>query len=228
MEEKQTVIIAGATGRVGRLVVNEVLARGFKARAILVPPFDSPDQPEFSEKNVEMVEGDLTSVEALEKAVEGADYLISVIGSKKPFSKKENDKIDNMGNQNLTRAAKAKGLKRVVIVSSNGVGNSRWAINLMHKLSMNRILRAKEKSEAFIQSYGMEYTLLRPGGYNEKDLSGEIVFGEGGGLSGLIGRGGIAKTCADAITNPAMKNRTLEVMDKAKLKDERDKYIIEV
>ncbi len=228
MEEKQTVVIAGATGRVGRLVVNEVLARSFNVRAILVPPFDSSDQPEFSEKNVEMVEGDLTSVEALEKAVEGADYLISVIGSKKPFSKKENDKIDNMGNQNLTRAAKAKGLKRVVIVSSNGVGNSRWAINLMHKLSMNRILRAKEKSEAFIQSYGMEYTLLRPGGYNEKDLSGEIVFGEGGGLSGLIGRGGIAKTCADAITNPAMKNRTLEVMDKAKLKEGRDKYIIEV
>ena len=226
MEEKQTVVVAGATGRVGRLVINEVLARGFNARAILIPPFDSPNQPEFIEKNVELVEGDLTSVEALEKAVEGADYLISVIGSKKPFSKKENDKIDNMGNQNLTRAAKAKGLKRVVIVSSNGVGNSRWAINLMHKLSMNRILRAKEKSEAFIQSYGMEYTLLRPGGYNEKDLSGEIVFGEGGGLSGLIGRGGIAKTCADAITNPAMKNRTLEVMDKAKLKDERDKYII--
>jgi uncharacterized protein YbjT (DUF2867 family) len=225
MDKKQTVVIAGATGRVGRLVVNEVLARGFNARAILIPPFDSPDQPEFTEKKVEMVEGDLTSVEALEKAVEGADYLISVIGSKKPFSKKENDKIDNMGNQNLTRAAKAKGLKRVVIVSSNGVGNSRWAINLMHKLSMNRILRAKEKSEAFIQSYGMEYTLLRPGGYNEKDLSGEIVFGEGGGLSGLIGRGGIAKTCADAITNPAMKNRTFEVMDKAKLKDERDKYI---
>jgi uncharacterized protein YbjT (DUF2867 family) len=228
MEEKQTVVIAGATGRVGRLVVNEVLARGFNVRAILVPPFDSSDQPEFSEKNVEMAEGDLTSVEALEKAVEGADYLISVIGSKKPFSKKENDKIDNMGNQNLTRAAKAKGLKRVVIVSSNGVGNSRWAINLMHKLSMNRILRAKEKSEAFIQSQGMEYTLLRPGGYNEKDLSGEIVFGEGGGLSGLIGRGGIAKTCADAITNPAMKNRTLEVMDKAKLKEGKDKYIIEL
>ncbi len=228
MDEKQTVVIAGATGRVGRLVINEVLARGFNVRAILIPPFDSPDQPEFTEKKVEMVEGDLTSVDALEKAVEGADYLISVIGSKKPFSKKENDKIDNMGNQNLTRAAKAKGLKRVVIVSSNGVGNSRWAINLMHKLSMNRILRAKEKSEAFIQSYGMEYTLLRPGGYNEKDLSGEIVFGEGGGLSGLIGRGGIAKTCADAITNPAMKNRTLEVMDKAKLKEGKDKYIIEL
>ena len=98
----------------------------------------------------------------------------------------------------------------------------------MHKLSMTVILRAKERSEAFIQSFGMEYTLLRPGGYNEKDLSGEIVYGEGGGLSGLIGRGEIAKACADAITNPAMKNRTLEVMDRARLKDERDKYIIEL
>ena len=228
MDEKQTVVVAGATGRVGRLVVNEVLARGFNVRAILVPPFDSPNQPEFTKKNVELVEGNLTSVESLEKAVEGADYLISAIGSKKPFSKKENDKIDNMGNQNLTKAAKAKGLKRIVVVSSNGVGNSRWAISLMHKISMNPILRAKEKSEAFIQSFGMEYTLLRPGGYNEKDLSGEIVFGENGGLSGLIGRGGIAKACAEAITHPAMKNRTLEVMDRAKLKEGRDKYIIKV
>ena len=226
MEEKQTVVVAGATGRVGRLVINEVLARGFNARAILVPPFDSPEQPEFTEKKVAMVEGDLTSVESLEKAVEGADYLISVIGSRKPFNKKDLDKIDNMGNQNLARAAKPKGLKRIVVISSNGVGNSRCFISLMHKLSMTVILRAKERSEAFIQSFGMEYTLLRPGGYNEKDLSGEIVFGEGGGLGGLIGRGEIAKVCADAITNPAMKNRTLEVMDKAKLKEERDKYII--
>jgi len=228
MEEKQTVVVAGATGRVGRLVINEVLARGFNARAILVPPFDSPEQPEFTEKKVAMVEGDLTSVESLEKAVEGADYLISVIGSRKPFNKKDLDKIDNMGNQNLARAAKAKGLKRIVVISSNGVGNSRCFISLMHKLSMTVILRAKERSEAFIQSFGMEYTLLRPGGYNEKDLSGEVVFGEGGGLGGLIGRGEIAKVCADAITNPAMKNRTLEVMDKAKLKEERDKYIIKL
>ena len=228
MEEKQTVVVAGATGRVGRLVISEVLARGFKARAILVPPFDSPDQPEFTEKKVEMVEGDLNSVASLEKAVEGADYLISAIGSRKPFSKKDLDKIDNMGNQNLARAAKAKGLKRIVVISSNGVGNSRCFISLMHKLSMTVILRAKERSEAFIQSFGMEYTLLRPGGYNEKDLSGEIVFGEGGGLGGLIGRGGIAKTCADAITNPAMKNRTFEVMDKVKLKEGRDKHIIEL
>ena len=226
MEEKQTVVVAGATGRVGRLVIDEVLARGFKARAILVPPFDSPDQPDFTEKKVDMVEGDLTSLESLEKAVEGADYLISAIGSRKPFNKKDLNKIDNMGNQNLARAAKAKGLKRIVVVSSNGVGNSRWAVSLMHKLAMTVILRAKERSEAFIQSFGMEYTLLRPGGYNEKDLSGEIVYGEGGGLSGLIGRGEIAKACADAITNPAMKNRTFEVMDKAKLKEDRDKYIL--
>ena len=222
------VVVAGATGRVGRLIVDEMLARGFAVRAILVPPFDSSEQPEFKEKGVETVAADLSDAASLEKAVDGADFLISAIGSKKPFSKKENDRIDNMGNQNLVRAAKAKGLKRAVIISSNGVGNSRWAISLMHKLSMNAILRAKEKSEAFIQSFGMEYTLLRPGGYNEKDLSGEIVYGENGGLSGLIGRGGIAKACADAVTHPAMKNRTLEVMDRAKLREGKDKYIIEL
>ena len=65
----------------------------------------------------------------LEKAMEGAQYVISAIGSKKPFSGAENDKIDNMGNQNLARAAKAKGLKQIVVISSIGAGNSSDAVS---------------------------------------------------------------------------------------------------
>ena len=228
MTKKGIVVVAGATGRVGRLIIEELLKKGFKARAILIPPYDSLDQPEFSKSGVETVEADLSSVESLEKAVEGADYLISAIGSRKPFNKKDLDNIDNKGNQNLTKAAKSKGLKRIVVISSNGVGNSRWAINLMHKLSMSKVLHAKGKSEAFIQSSGMPYTIFRPGGYNEKDLAGEPVYGENGGLSGHIGRGVMAKACADAITNPAMENKTLEVLDKAKVREGRDQYIIKI
>ena len=41
--------------------------------------------------------------------MEGAHYLISVIGSKKPFSGAENDKVDNMGNQNLASGRRGEG-----------------------------------------------------------------------------------------------------------------------
>jgi len=228
MSHNKTVAVAGATGRVGRLIVKELLEQGYTVRAILVPPFDALEQPELAQARVEMIEANLTQLQSLERAVAGADFLISAIGSRKPFNTAELDRIDNMGNQNLVKAAKARELKHVVIISSNGVGNSQWAINLMHKLSMWFILKAKERSEDFIRTSGVSYTIIRPGGYNEEGLSGKIVFGEGGGLSGRVGRGQIARVCVDALSNPAMRNRTLEVMDGARVKEERRKHIIEL
>ena len=40
MSEKKA-LVAGATGRAGRLVVKELLKRGYEVRALMVPPFDT-------------------------------------------------------------------------------------------------------------------------------------------------------------------------------------------
>jgi uncharacterized protein YbjT (DUF2867 family) len=208
--------------------VGELLKRGYAVRALLVPPFDPPEPPGLRSQGVELVAGDLASVASLEKAMEGAAFLISAIGSRKPFSGKENDRIDNMGNQNLARAAKAKGLEKIVIISSVGAGNSRNALSFMYKVMMSPILRAKEKSEAFIQSYGMTYTIIRPGGYGDKEVSGRIAFGEGGKITGRVTREQIAKVCVDALTNQVMNNRTFEVVDEATVAPERRQFIIKI
>ena len=226
MSDEKTVVVAGATGRAGRLVVQELLKRGYKVRALMVPPFDSA--PTCGLTGVECAEGDLTSVPVLEKAMDGAQFLISAIGSKKPFSGAENNKIDNMGNQNLTRAAKAKGLKHIVVISSIGAGNSRDAISFMYKLMMSPILRAKEKSEAFIQSCGIDYTIIRPGGYTDNDIPDEVAFGEGGKITGRVKRAQIARVCVDALENPAMKNRTFEVVARAAVKEGREQFVIKL
>ena len=68
------------------------------------------------------MEADLSSLESLERALEGAAFLISAIGSKKPFSAKENNAVDNMGNQNLARTALKKGLQHMMVISSIGTG----------------------------------------------------------------------------------------------------------
>jgi len=225
-DNKNIVAVAGATGRAGRLVVQALLSRGFQVRALLIPPFDSLEQPDFKEAGVGLVEADLGSVESLEKAVDGADFLISALGSKKPFSKKENDNIDNMGNQNLTRAAKAKGLKKIVVISSIGAGDSWKAVGLFSKIFMRPILKAKEKSEAFIRGFGFDYTIIRPGGYADTELSGTAAFGEGGHFSGKITRQQIAEVCVDALTSPAMNNRTFEVVDESTVPEEKRSAII--
>jgi uncharacterized protein YbjT (DUF2867 family) len=226
MAAEKLVVVAGATGRAGRLVVQELLKRGYKVRALMVPPFDSPETSGLT--GVEFAEGNLTSVPVLEKAMEGAQYAISAIGSKKPFSGAENDKIDNMGNQNLARAAKAKGLKQIVVISSIGAGNSKNAVSCMYKWPMMSVLKAKSKSEAFIQSCGIDYTIIRPGGYNDDVIGDEVAFGEGGKITGRVKRSQIARVCVDALESPALKNRTFEVVARAAVKEGREQFVIKM
>lgn len=224
--KKGIVVVAGATGRAGGCIVNELLKRGYQVRALLVTPFDPPQPPGLEREGVEFCYGDLTSVESLSKAMEGAHFVISALGSKKPFSKKENDKIDNRGNQHLAQAAKAQSLQHLVVISSTGVGSSKYAVPFIYRALMGPVLAAKGKSEEAIRKMGMSYTIIRPGGYAGEPLSGKTVFGEGGHFSGRVTREQIAEVCVDALTNASMKNRTFEVVDGSTVKEEKRSFII--
>ena len=224
-KNREIVVVAGATGRTGRLIVEELLNRSYQVRAMVR---SAAQAGALQREGVELAEGDLTSIDSLEKIIEGAHYLISAIGSKKPFNKEENNRVDNMGNQNLTKSALAKGVRHMVVISSIGVGNSRYAISFFFRLLMTPVLRMKEKSEEFIRSCGISYTIIRPGGLADRDLPGKTVFGEGGKISGSVNRKEIARVCVDALTNPSMKNRTLEVVNDATVKAELKQYIVDM
>ncbi|MBM4310604.1 MAG: SDR family oxidoreductase [Deltaproteobacteria bacterium] len=224
MTASNCVLVAGATGRAGRLVVKELLKRGYNVRALMVRPFDAPETSGLS--GVEFADGDLASVPVLERAMQGAQYVISALGSKKPFSGSENNKIDNMGNQNLARAAQAQGLRHIVVISSIGAGNSRDAVSCMYRWPMLSVLKAKTRSEDFIRSCGIDYTIIRPGGYTDEDIADEIAFGEGGRITGRVKRAQIARVCVDALENPSMKNRTFEVVARARVREGREQFII--
>jgi uncharacterized protein YbjT (DUF2867 family) len=224
-KENQIVAVAGATGRTGRLIVQELAARGYNVRALVRSAAAVSIQ---QQQGIELAEADLSSPESLERALEGAAFLISAIGSKKPFSARENNAVDNMGNQNLTRAALKKGLQHMVVISSIGTGDSRYAISFMFRMLITPVLRMKEKSEAFIRGCGISYTIIRPGGLSDRELTGKVAFGEGGKISGMVSRQEIARVCVDALSTPSMKNRTFEVIDAATLKDEHRRFMVEV
>jgi uncharacterized protein YbjT (DUF2867 family) len=225
VNEKQIVAIAGATGRTGRLIVEELAARGYVVRALVRSAATASLR---QQEGIELAAADLSSVESLERALQGAAFLISAIGSRKPFSAKENNAVDNMGNQNLAKAALKKKIQHMVVISSIGAGDSRYAINVVFRLLMTPVLRMKEKSEAFIRGCGISYTILRPGGLSDKELTGAVAFGEGGKISGMVSRQEIARVCVDALSNSAMKNRTLEVIDASTLKDGQQPFTVDL
>lgn len=110
-------LVTGATGHIGNVLVQKLLRRGEKVRA-LIPPNESRDP--LKGLDVETVEGDvldLDSVFASMRGVRGVFHLagiISIMPGPNPFVRRVN--VD--GTKNILHAAKETGIKKVVYTSS--------------------------------------------------------------------------------------------------------------
>ncbi len=67
-----TVLVAGATGRVGRILVRKLLLRGYRVRALVRGKEGVEDS---LPQSVQLVFGDLADYAACRKAVEGVDKV---------------------------------------------------------------------------------------------------------------------------------------------------------
>src|SRR5438128_12620406 len=74
--KSMNLVILGATGRTGRLVVEQALAAGHAVTALV----RSPEKLTLRNPNLRVVMGDATDTSALSRAVQGADALISTLG----------------------------------------------------------------------------------------------------------------------------------------------------
>src|SRR5688572_25917461 len=103
------VLVTGATGYVGGLLVGELLAAGHRVRALARNP-DRADLPD----GVEVVKGDVVSGDGLPAALDGIEvayYLVHSMGrgNQEDFAEK-----DRKGARNFGRAAREAGVQRVI------------------------------------------------------------------------------------------------------------------
>lgn len=108
------------------------------------------------------------------------------------------------------------------------MGDSNEALFFFFRWLMLPVLKMKERSEAFVKTSGMDYTIIRPGGLSEKSLSGEVAFGMGGKISGFINRKDVARVCVEALTSEKMGRKVLEVVDRASVKETKKAFIVEI
>jgi nucleoside-diphosphate-sugar epimerase len=110
--ERGTVLVTGATGRVGKHLINALLERGERVR-VLVLDFDP------APKNTEVVRGSLLNKEAVAEAVKGVDviyHLAAVLDYTAP--KKHMFEINVTGTKNLVEASQA---RKLIYLSSTAV-----------------------------------------------------------------------------------------------------------
>src|SRR5207237_10855750 len=94
-------LVLGATGRTGRLVVEQALAAGHTVTALV----RSPEKVANGNANLRVVTGSATDKSDLARALEGADAVISTLGGK--------GSVIEDSSQAIVAAARAAGVSRV-------------------------------------------------------------------------------------------------------------------
>lgn len=78
MNNEKKITVFGANGKLGTHVVNQALEAGYKIKAFV----RSPEKYTLSETpNVEVVKGDATNFDDVEKSMKGADIVVSCLGN---------------------------------------------------------------------------------------------------------------------------------------------------
>lgn len=96
------VLVAGATGYLGRYVVKELKKQGYWVRALARNPEKLKDLEEFVD---DMFVGEVTKPETLDKVCDGIDFVISSVGITRQKDGLTFMDVDYRGNKNLLDAA---------------------------------------------------------------------------------------------------------------------------
>ncbi|ABM08525.1 SDR family oxidoreductase [Paenarthrobacter aurescens] len=151
MAEDLPVLVVGATGFLGGQVVDELLKRGKKVRALVRPKSNAA---KLEAKGVEIARGDMLDAASLVTAMTGVSAAISTAAG---YTR--NDKnakaIDTFGNSNLAVAAKHARVPRFVLIS---IVTSDQTPQIPHFWN-------KKLAEDKFEELGVPFVALRPGAF---------------------------------------------------------------
>ncbi|TVT44735.1 NAD-dependent epimerase/dehydratase family protein [Amycolatopsis rhizosphaerae] len=128
------IVVTGGTGQVGGQLVRELLAAGKPVTAVSRQP-EAPGLPEGARHR----QADLSDPDGLRPVLDGAEALFLLVAGDSP--------------QGILDAAKAGGVRRIVLLSSQGAGT---------RPETYRHARGHEEA---LMSSSVDWTVLRPGGF---------------------------------------------------------------
>jgi nucleoside-diphosphate-sugar epimerase len=111
------ILVTGATGHIGNVLVRQLIERGEKVRALVLP---GEDRSALCDLPLEFVEGDVLEPDSLQRAMQGISsvYHLAGIISIMPGRNEIVRRVNVEGTRNVLRAAARSGIQRLVYTSS--------------------------------------------------------------------------------------------------------------
>ncbi|MEU0405571.1 NmrA family NAD(P)-binding protein [Streptomyces sp. NPDC006197] len=196
-----SIVVTGATGQLGRLVISELLAR-VPAESVVAVVRDKARAADLAERGVELRVADYSAPETLAGAFEAGDRVLLISGSEVGQRVAQHAAV--------VSAAKAAGVAQLAYTGILGGPEADFTLADEHKAT-----------EELILASGLPYTFLRNGWYSENYTAnlapvlahGAVVANAGEGRIASAARADYAAAAAAVLTGPAEEhlNRAYEL-----------------
>jgi nucleoside-diphosphate-sugar epimerase len=206
------IFLAGASRGVGREIAKILTAQRMHVVALLQ---SEAARAELEALGATVVIGNALDGAAIESFLlaQPLDAVISTLGGKPT----DRERADFKGNRNLIDATVKAGVKRFILVSSIGTGESAAALPPQALETLGPVLAEKEQAENHLTASGLVYTIIRPGGLKSEPPRGNAVLTENPNIAGSIHRADVAELVCRCLDSERSHNKILSAVDRTML-----------
>jgi putative NADH-flavin reductase len=170
--EKMKVLIFGATGTIGRELVQQALEQGHVVTAFA----RNPAKVDLEHPNLTVAQGDVMDPPAVERAMPGHAAVLCSLGAGLK------GRVRSAGTQNIIQAMEHAGVRRLICQSTLGVGDSRGNLNaywkhIMFGLLLRRAYADHVSQETYVKQSRLDWVIVRPAAFTDGSRSGEYRHG---------------------------------------------------
>ena len=202
------VLVIGGNRDTGLEIVRRLRARG-EAVSVFVRP--GSDANAAAALGARVLRGDALRPTDLAAALATDRYraVVSTLGR----SKAGGPRADDAGNRHAIDATRAAGLRRFVLVTVIGAGDSRDAAYFLARRALGRVMADKTVAEDYLRASGLDYTIVRPGGLLNGADSGRAYLTPDVGSFSWIRRADLARLVVQALDDPQAHGRVYHAFD---------------
>ncbi len=199
------IVIFGSTGGTGRCLVEQALSAGHEVTAFA----RNPSNILIHHERLAVLQGDVLDPAKVEAAVAGQQAVVSALG----VGLGGNKRVRSRGAENIIAAMQKFGVRRLVVESSYGVGDSLADASFMLRLVFQTVLRStyedKAREDAVIRGSDLEWIVVRPAALTNAPRRGQYRVGEHLklGLGTKIARADVAEFMLKQLSDDAWVRR---------------------
>lgn len=198
------ILVIGASGQVGRLLIPKLVADGHQIEAMVR---DAKRGHELEHMGALITIADLE--ENIEPAFEGMEAVVFTAGSGSQTGSDKTLTVDLWSAIKCIRICEAKGIQRFIMVSALKARDPDLGSD-----ALKPYLAAKHAADEILKSTGLDFTILRPGRLTSEPGSGTITAGETlEDFSGHISRANVAECIRACIRNSDTSRKCIELLD---------------